>query len=859
MNRKILLLTCIAFFACNFLSANSRNEAFNIVQESVLSMDYQLIDEDNISIEADTIPLELCDTYSFTLSTVPGCLVSWVCSENMRIIESNYTGNATVLAGSLGDGWVTYTINCGGSISTHTYYFSISLPSPFPYHVFDNYSTTGNMNITYDCLIIDTFTINAGHTVDLYGDVFATYRAKIIVQPGANLYIHGATLTSYCDVMWGGIEVYGDYKSSPPVNGVVRVLDEATIDNAYTGIKAWDGGFVYTYGSVVNFINNETGIQINPLSEGRFNQIHFLIDTNYFGPLYRFNAHLMLLNGKRNEVVNCSFKNDIPLQYPYFPVPGENNNSGISVFDSGLIIEGNTYFSGLLTGIFAGNSGTMPEFKVAECIFINNVCGIHLNGLTGSIIYSNEFDLSYFDATGIFTYNSTDYTITENTFLNSSTPTQSTGVRIMDSGIEENQIYKNDFENLNVGIQAIGVNSNREVPTPQGLQFICNIFDNTHVTDVLVGYLPASPYFSYNNYVRPIQGSTVAAAGNEFSVTPSISNYSNDMMVYYHSGTPPSFAGTFVFPILSNPNPCPFLIVGKSMEQLEQYDLWNSEYEYWLALLLAFEGNNEEEYNKILNQVAHFSGLKNNYFNQIIAEALNKEPTEDEIENPTLRLKELRALFEYRGSYTDYLGITETYMAEKSYDNALSILANMYKLFELNEAQIGELKGLDTYISWRRKLDSEGNSIFALSSKEVDELVKYVETNTGRGTVFANNILCALYSICIEKETPKHSAPQNQINENSTQKSPMQIDAQALLDKISVIPNPTTGELRITNCELRINKIEILDLMGKTLSSNHLIISSSNPTIDISNLNSGIYFVKIVTEQGVTVKKVTKQ
>jgi len=76
---------------------------------------------------------------------------------------------------------------------------------------------------------------------------------------------------------------------------------------------------------------------------------------------------------------------------------------------------------------------------------------------------------------------------------------------------------------------------------------------------------------------------------------------------------------------------------------------------------------------------------------------------------------------------------------------------------------------------------------------------------------------------------------------------------------IVVFPNPTTGKLTIDNGQLIIDKIEIFDFVGRIVSSNHLISSSSNHKIDISHLNYGIYFVKIVTEQGMVVKKVLKQ
>jgi hypothetical protein len=77
--------------------------------------------------------------------------------------------------------------------------------------------------------------------------------------------------------------------------------------------------------------------------------------------------------------------------------------------------------------------------------------------------------------------------------------------------------------------------------------------------------------------------------------------------------------------------------------------------------------------------------------------------------------------------------------------------------------------------------------------------------------------------------------------------------------KIMVYPNPTTGKLQVTSYKLQVTGIEVLDIMGKIVSFHHLITSSSDHQIDISSLNSGIYFIKIATEQGAIVKKAIKQ
>jgi len=78
------------------------------------------------------------------------------------------------------------------------------------------------------------------------------------------------------------------------------------------------------------------------------------------------------------------------------------------------------------------------------------------------------------------------------------------------------------------------------------------------------------------------------------------------------------------------------------------------------------------------------------------------------------------------------------------------------------------------------------------------------------------------------------------------------------LAAIDVYPNPTTGELRITNYELRIEKIEIVDIAGKKLLSFESL-TPPETTFNISHLQVGIYFVKIATEAGKVMKKIVKQ
>jgi hypothetical protein len=79
------------------------------------------------------------------------------------------------------------------------------------------------------------------------------------------------------------------------------------------------------------------------------------------------------------------------------------------------------------------------------------------------------------------------------------------------------------------------------------------------------------------------------------------------------------------------------------------------------------------------------------------------------------------------------------------------------------------------------------------------------------------------------------------------------------LAKISVYPNPTTGELRIENYELRIERVEIFDIYGRKHECTNARKHEKENLIDISKLPSGIYFLRIMTEQGEVVRKVLKE
>ena len=75
---------------------------------------------------------------------------------------------------------------------------------------------------------------------------------------------------------------------------------------------------------------------------------------------------------------------------------------------------------------------------------------------------------------------------------------------------------------------------------------------------------------------------------------------------------------------------------------------------------------------------------------------------------------------------------------------------------------------------------------------------------------------------------------------------------------VKVYPNPTTGELRIENYDLLVEKIKIFDIYGRNVLSQN-VCSTQHTKLNISHLSTGVYFVKISTEAGEVVQKVVKE
>jgi hypothetical protein len=74
---------------------------------------------------------------------------------------------------------------------------------------------------------------------------------------------------------------------------------------------------------------------------------------------------------------------------------------------------------------------------------------------------------------------------------------------------------------------------------------------------------------------------------------------------------------------------------------------------------------------------------------------------------------------------------------------------------------------------------------------------------------------------------------------------------------VSISPNPTSDILSIKS-DYTINKIAIFSSAGQLIKQIAYTTKSKNATINLSDLDAGIYMIKIGTEEGSALKKVVK-
>lgn len=84
------------------------------------------------------------------------------------------------------------------------------------------------------------------------------------------------------------------------------------------------------------------------------------------------------------------------------------------------------------------------------------------------------------------------------------------------------------------------------------------------------------------------------------------------------------------------------------------------------------------------------------------------------------------------------------------------------------------------------------------------------------------------------------------------------LSVEELSHVFNIYPNPVQSELYIAT-ELQVEEISIYDIYGRQALCQQANVSTSQQVIDVSDLGTGIYFVKISTDNGEIVKRFVKK
>src|SRR5690606_11636078 len=73
--------------------------------------------------------------------------------------------------------------------------------------------------------------------------------------------------------------------------------------------------------------------------------------------------------------------------------------------------------------------------------------------------------------------------------------------------------------------------------------------------------------------------------------------------------------------------------------------------------------------------------------------------------------------------------------------------------------------------------------------------------------------------------------------------------------EVNVYPNPAQNYIFFDTKDLKIESVEIYDLLGRINTEEYILNQNQ---IDISLFNSGLYFIKIKTDRGISFEKFLK-
>ncbi len=388
--------------------------------------------------------------------------------------------------------------------------------------------------------------IKSGATLTISDTLFIYPNVKITVERGGKLIVDGGTLTTTCqDRFWHGIEVHGDanqWQQVAGIQGEIIIKNDALIEHAreaivliktdntgnqdfgYTGgiIRASNSTFRNCKRAISFYSYHNTAGGVVYQNQSFFRNVIFETTAQLKENSNPY-AFVSLHDVDKITFSKCIFRNLVPQLY------NENNRGvGIKSWDAtysllpkcGSVTSANTpcpiadieknEFRSLTYGIEAKALNPMNPFTVDYTIFDNCIKAIFQKGVNFTSVTRSEFILpaaSIYDVYGVYTEGCYGYQIEENSFIGpGSSADRTSGICIYQSGQYVNEVYKNYFNDLFVGVLIMEENGIQQI-SGEGLELLCNNFSSFEYAIALTN----NASIDYN------QGSVNKPTGNSFT------------------------------------------------------------------------------------------------------------------------------------------------------------------------------------------------------------------------------------------------------------------------------------------------------------------------------------------------------
>lgn len=386
-----------------------------------------------------------------------------------------------------------------------------------------------------------------------------TNGAKVIVKRAGSLTTNNTTFTSITcpGERWPGIRVEGDSNDptqSQSIQGKIT-MTSSTVANAQVGL--WTARELDISTPVNGYFGGRALVQSTTFRDcingARITNYHRYLngaEANYFGNFHNCTfettadwpggnpgAHIDIQDVNGVLVTNSRFVNQVPQNWNRW-----QRGVGIRSYDAAFRCLGygnaNSRFESLTLGVSAHVPDPAEVYRVDGMRFFNNSHGLLDWGSTGGVVTNNRFttmaNMPSLGQTsvGLSLFNAEGYTVERNTFTDQGTSVPSVGIHFLGQSYQNNEVYDNEFNNLNVGCLVEGRHAAYNAPAGEslvpGLQMRCG----DHLGNL------ADQVILWNGWIRHNQGlgeNTQKLANNRFlssvtcdpgnSTAPSVHTY----------------------------------------------------------------------------------------------------------------------------------------------------------------------------------------------------------------------------------------------------------------------------------------------------------------------------------------------